>query len=439
VTSAPPDILDFRERLVSDYCGLVRKFSPVHKDVTEPARPFIWRAEIANHRFLDTRHDAMVVASGKAFDPADAQRSALGEAIERYCGLRSPDVDTVLASRAELEGDSLDPEKLVLHTEAQREALGFARYTPDCELQWVRGKCPRSGASLWMPAQSVSLAPPSAGAVLFQATSNGMAAGISYRETAAKALLEVIEREAFLAAWYHRLHPRRIDWRTHPDTQVVGMGEAYARRGVTIECYLLPTDHGIPVVAGLAIESPVRSLAVVVGLGADLSLSRALRSAMLEVGQVRPALRIKLRDPVQIERRATLVADPAQVSTLEDHDLLYTDKAMLRAFAMWRDGHDEPLSLADWEEPEDRSLERLLDRIDTTGCRAAVCDITAPEIRKMGFWVLSGVIEDFQPIHFGEKEFRGGGIRFYEIPRLLGLRPDRVSAADLNPLPHPLS
>lgn len=439
MASASPDILDFRAALVSEYCGLVRKFGPVHKDVTEPARPFIWRAELANHRFLDTRHDSMVVASGKAFGQADAQRSALGEAVERYCGLRSPDADTVLSSRAALEGDSLDPARLVLHADEQREALGFAHYTPDCALQWVRGKCPRSDTPVWIPSQAVSLAPPSEGAVLFQATSNGMAAGTSYHETAAKALLEVVERDAFLAAWYHRLKPQRIDWRTHDDSQVVAMGNAYARRGVALECYLLPTDHGIPVVAGLAVEEPVRGLAVLVGLGADLSLSRAVRSALLEVGQVRPALRIKLRDPAHIDRRALLVADPSQVSTLEDHDLLYTDAAMLDAFAMWRDGQDHPLLLGDCREPEDRSLAGLLDRIDTTGCRAAVCDITAPEIRSMGLRVMSAVIEDFQPIHFGEREFRAGGTRFYEIPRLLGLRPDRAGRADLNPLPHPLS
>lgn len=439
MASAATDILTFREALVSEYCGLVRKFSPVHKDVSEPAAPFIWRAELANHRFVDTRQDAMVVASGKAFDPADAQRSALGEAVERYCGLRSPDAETVLASRAALDGDSLDPARLVLHTEEQREALGFARYTPEVELQWVRGKCPRSGLPVWIPSQAVSLAPPPEGAILFQATSNGMAAGTGYAETAAKALLEVVEREAFLAAWYHRLAPRRIDWRSHPDPQVVGMGEAYARRGVTIECYLLPTDHGIPVVAALAIEEPVRNLAVLVGLGADLSPARAVRSAMLEVGQVRPALRIKLRDPAQIARRAELVADPSQVSTLEDHDLLYTDPAMLGAFAMWREAPGEILSLSDCAEPGDRSLERLLDRLDTTGCRAAVCDITAPEIRAMGLWVLSAVIEDFQPIHFGEREFRAGGMRFYDIPRLLGLRAGRAGRAELNPLPHPLS
>ena len=439
MASAAIDILDCRDRLVSGYCGLVRSFGPVHKDVSEPASPFIWRAELANHRFLDSRHDPMVVASGKAFDPGDAQRSALGEAVERYCGLRSPDAPMVVASRNALDGDSLDPERLVLHSEEQRESLGFAAYSPDLELQWVRGQCPRSQAPVWIPSQAVSLAPPTEGAVLFQATSNGMAAGSRFREAVAKALLEVVERDAFLAAWYHRLRPRRVDWRTHSDPKLVGMGEAYARRGVTIECYLLPTDHRIPVVAALAVEEPFRSLAVIVGLGADLSLSRALRSAMLEVGQVRPALRIKLRDPAQLARRAELVSDPSLVTALEDHDLLYTDPSMHHAFAMWREGRDGWLSLDECEEPEDRSLGCLLDRIGTTGCRAAVCDITAPEIRAMGLRVVSALIEDFQPIHFGEREFRAGGTRFYDIPRLLGLRPDRAARDQLNPLPHPLS
>jgi ribosomal protein S12 methylthiotransferase accessory factor len=275
---------------------------------------------------------------------------------------------------------------------------------------------------------------------LFQSTSNGLAAGATASQAKLGALLEVVERDAFMGAWYHRLPPTKLEWRRHPNPQIVAIAQAYLRRGIAVELLLLPSDHDIPVVAALAFDEKEGGIAAVVGLGADRSVVAAAASALLEVGQVRAALRIKVRDASVRKRRDELVENPSAVSELEDHDLLYTDRRMLKAFSPWR---SESLRVMDTFPDErgevDASLAWVAARLSAVGAHAHVCDVTTPDIASLGLHVFRAIVEDFQPIHFGEREFRRGGRRFYELPMRLGLTSRAVTYAELNPLPHPLS
>ncbi len=438
--TAVPDILALQDSLVSPFCGIIRKLHRVHKDPLEPAIPYIWRAEISNHRFTKSGNEQTVVASGKGLSQEAAMRSALGESIERYCALRFPATGYTVAKRRDLAGHALDPATLVLHTPEQLEALPYDRYGDDTSLAWVEGENLMSGDPIWLPAQAVYLISPTDSATLFQTTSNGLAAGSTAHHAKLRALLEVVERDAFLGSWYHRLPVCKLDWRYHPNREIVGIGHAYARRNVAIELYLLPCEHKIPVIVALATEERDDGLAVVVGLGVDRSLARAAASAVLEVGQVRPALRIKLRDPKVRARREELVANPSLVSKLEDHDLLYTDRRMLWAFDMWRSSH-LPIITEFTDDHDDAIVDLVwvLQQLTDIGAQAHVYEVTTPDIASLGLHVFRAIIEDFQPIHFGEAEFRREARRFYEIPMRLGRADTPVTYADLNPLPHPLS
>lgn len=333
----------------------------------------------------------------------------------------------------------LEPELLVLHTDEQLQRLPYARYTPDLPIEWIKGTRLDDRSECWIPAHAAYLVPPATTPSFFQATSNGLAAGGDAQSAALGALLELVERDAFLSAWYHRLPVQPIALHTHPDPRLVGIVDAHGRRGVTIEAYRLPADHEIPAVAALAIGRDESDPAVVVGLGAGVVLADAVRSAVTEVAQVRPAIRMKLRDPKVIERRAQLVADPAEVSELEDHDLLYTDAHMLSAFDMWRSSTGEALVISDEERRAEGGVEWVVGELMKAGARSYLYDMTTRDISPLGLHVARAFIEDFQPIHFGDREFRKGGKRFYDLPRRLGFDTHARREDQLNPLPHPLS
>src|SRR6266508_1642184 len=83
-----------------------------------------------------------------------------------------------------------------------------------------------------------------------------------------RALLEVVERDAFLIAWSHRLPSRCVAAANVPDDQTRALAAAYARRGTELVVHLLPTDTTATV--ALAIAWSPRAPAAVTGLAAAL-------------------------------------------------------------------------------------------------------------------------------------------------------------------------
>jgi thiazole/oxazole-forming peptide maturase SagD family component len=181
--------------------------------------------------------------------------------------------------------------------------------------------------------------------------------------------------------------------------------------------------------------------AVVVGLGADLDPVVAARRAVLEVGQVRPALRARLGQPETAARLAELVADPSRVSDLEDHDLLYADPASAHAgLGYLRSVPSEPWDAADRVADDDLlALDLLVDSLRRAAGDVLYVDVTTPDVADLGVRVACGIVPGFQPIHFGANEMRLGGERLFTLPATLGLRPGPARRADLNLAPHPLS
>jgi ribosomal protein S12 methylthiotransferase accessory factor len=182
------------------------------------------------------------------------------------------------------------------------------------------------------------------------------------------------------------------------------------------------------------------SPAVVVGLGADLTASRAARKAMLEIGQVRPTLRRRMRTPETRQRMEELVADPHRVTTLDDHDLLYASPKALRALDFLLERPVEPF---DWDAPSPDSpadkLQRLVDHCRAEGWDIIYYNLTPPDMRAFGLHTVRAILPGFQPIHFGWKEPRLAGDRLYDLPRRLGYAPARTTPEQLNDNPHPLA
>jgi ribosomal protein S12 methylthiotransferase accessory factor len=438
------DILAAEPALVSARCGIVRSLRSVPKDPSEPAIPHVVRAELANHRFLSETGDEFIIGSGKGFTPAEAKASALGEAVERYSASLWADEDVRFATRDELTSPSLDPRRLVLYRPEQYAHLKYSPYEDGTRMGWMASRSVVTGETMYVPAIGVFMAynVHDAGEFIAPITSNGLAAGPTLADAVRSAALEVIERDAFLNMWLHRLQGTRVDAATHPDARVVAVVRAYARRGVRMEVFRLAIDHPIPVFAALGVQERARNdgPAVVVGLGADLVPAIAARRAILEVAQVRPALRIRLRSDEAMRRVAELVEDPHRVTSLDDHDLLYTSHAMIGAFEFLRAADCGPI---EWQNGERSSvtdeLRTIAGHLERMGTDLLYCNLTTADLLPFGLHTVRVLIPDFQPIHFGRSERRLGGTRLYEVPRRLGLRQTTVTVDELNNLPHPLA
>ena len=437
---ATTDFDGIARRAVDPLCGVVRRLDLVPKDVEEPERPYVVRAELANARF-HMGDDVFVSCAGKGWTRQQARDGALGEALERYAAMTWQPERRISATYDGLDRPGLHPRDLVLFADHQYNTVPFQPWRPETELEWVPAQSLVTGGEVWIPllATHLDYQPPAA-AALFPATSNGFAAGPDRAGATLRALFEVVERDAFAIAWSHRLPGRCVVAADVPDEQTRAIAASYARRGIEFVVHLLPSDTLAAVV--LAVAWSDRAPAAVIGLGAALDPVAAARSAVLEVAQVRPALRARLRQPDVRARVAELVAAPAKVATLDDHDLLYADpEAAIAGMRFLREAPREPwpdLATPLVAEGND-DLAVLTQSLAEVAPDVLAVDVTPPDVVSLGVRVVRGVVPGFVPIWFGADKARLGGPRLLEMPGRIGLRPGPARLEELNLDPHPLA
>lgn len=435
---APGDLLSIVDRLVDTKTGIVSGFAAVPRDTSEVPIPIVWRAKVANHRFFDDHDEERAGCSGKGMTQDQAWVSCLGEAVERYAGARWDPDELLLARRSELDGRSLDPVDLVLFAEEQYEHLPYSRADPDAEIAWIRGRSLVHGDDVWLPAVSVLMDYPieHPEEFLFPITSNGLAAGATLCGAVLSAIGEVLERDAFLVAWFNRLAGHTYDASTHPDADVRHLAALYRRRSIDLALIELPTDHPYRVVVGIALLREGEGPAAVVGLGADIDVATAARKAAMEVGQVRPSLRRRAR-LLDGDRVAELAADPSLVTTMDDHALLYAHPSTVDEFDfLFGERRDWPERVA---RREDDVLEQLVAHFAAVHQDVLYANLTPPDMEALGVHAARAIVPGFQPISFGRHERRLGGSRLFRLPVELGVRDVALDPAGLNPMPHPMA
>ncbi len=426
--------------LVSPRFGIVKELRLFTPEATEPPRPFVVQALMANHRYAKKDDPLKEGASGKGMSIAAAQERALGEAVERYSALYNQPGEVTYSRRADLSGRSLDPKQLVLYRPEQYAHVDYLPYTEESLIGWARGRSLTRDEMVFVPASAVFMNydTRSEAERISGVTSNGLAAGGRLSMAVLSGALEVIERDAFLIGWNNRLPAARWDPATHPDPDFRRLLTVFQRRGIRIELYQMPTDLDVAVVLALGVAEDERDLpAAVVGLGAHPNPAAAAWKAFLEVGQVRPALRRRLRAPKLQERMAILLEDPRLVKEMEDHDLLYANPGALDKFEFLR---KTPVTRTEWGagEPE-RDLEWLSGQLGDKGHELIYFDLTPHDMKRLGLYTARAIIPGFQPIDFGFYQFRQGGERLFRLPFELGLCKQVATPATLNPDPHPIA
>ncbi len=423
---------------VDPVCGVVRALDLVQVAAGEPERPYVARAELANAGFR-TDDDAFVPCSGKGWTRRQARDGALGEALERYAAMTWRPQRTISATYDGLGRPALHPRDLVLFADHQYDVVPYQPWLPETELEWVPAQSLVTGNDLWIPLLAAHLGyEPPAGAALFPATSNGFAAGPDPAGATLRALLEVIERDAFLIAWSHRLPGRCVAAADVPDYRTRALAAAYARRGTELVVHLLPTDTSAAV--ALAIAWSDRAPAAVTGLAASLDPVAATRSAVFEAAQARPSLCARVRLPEAQALMAELVAAPSEVATMTDHDLLYCDPSAAAAgMRFFREAPHEPWPDAvrpPVAEGND-GLSALVRSLAGVAGDVLAVDVTPPDVAGLGVRVVRGVVPGFVPLWFGANGARLGGTRLLEMPGRIGLRsgPARLEALNLDPHP----
>ncbi|QTX04075.1 YcaO-like family protein [Agromyces archimandritae] len=306
---------------------------------------------------------------------------------------------------------------------------------------WTPGVALRNGEAVALPTRLVAYDAELTDAPFVQESSNGCAVGGTDREAQLFGLLELIERDAFLIAWYGGVPLPEIELASVRDAETRWFLRRAELCGQRIRCFdASETGIGIPTVIAVC-ESPTGSACV--GAGAHPDPERAMAAAVVEVASDYQVVDLRLRQRRdEIER---MLADFTAVRAMEDHADLFAHPAARPYLGVWLDSAGRPAerrplaALARHPHPGrhvDDDLAAVLDAIDAAGFEAFAVDAATSLSRRHGIACWKTVVPGLLPIDFGWPKQRA-----LAMPRLL----DRARAAggargDPEPLhlvPHP--
>lgn len=378
---------------------------------------------------------------GGAGDPRQARAAAVGETVERYSGAYVDPLALTLATPAELAAQGLDhvrPDELTLLAPEQLAdpECPFAPFTDRTTLQWVTGADLADGHPVAVPAQLVHLIGQALGDTpIGYATSNGMACACTWEEAVLSGLLEVVERDAFMATWYGRLSLPRIDVSSSSELRRF-FADHVDPAGLDVGLVDMSVLVDVPAVLAV-VRNPGSGIApLALGAAASADPATAVRKAVVEAFQTRTW--------AKAEQREGAVIDPAtgldQVHDFDDHVRLSLHPATIEA-ASFLDASPvtvpiSALPAVDGDTPG-RVVRNVIARLTAQGVRAVACDVTSPDVAEGGLVVAKVFSPQLSPLDSGYRTRLLGSRRLRERAYEVGVLDRPLDVSDLNPWPHP--
>ncbi|GAA1762841.1 TOMM precursor leader peptide-binding protein [Luedemannella helvata] len=412
---------------VDRYLGVVNRLEPMedyHNGLTYSFG--------AGHNFALPRGPAMLrsnlrgLSGGKGRTEAQAKVSAIGEAIERYCGVWRGDRATTRATRGELP-NAVPPEDLLLFSDAQyaaREPRGHFHRVPnrladDQPIEWTPAWSLTHDEARHLPAAYCWYGHPDLAAVdVCGADSNGCAAGATLPEAILQGFCELVERDSVALWWYHRTRMPGVDLASFADPWIDALCEFYPRRlGRRLWALDLTADLGIPTFAAISprVDRPVED--ILVGFGAHPDPAVALGRALAEVNQFLPMVARSVGD-----RTRYAVSEPETLAwftsvRIAEQPWLCPSEAAPTTAATHRDASTGDAA---------RDVRRCVDLARGEGLDVIVLDQSRPDLElRVARVVVPGLR------HFWR---RLGPGRLWDVPIRLGRGGLAADEAAMNPL-----
>jgi ribosomal protein S12 methylthiotransferase accessory factor len=368
------------------------------------------------------------------------------EGLERYAGMRprSRRVAT-WASLIELGDSALDPRECGLYSDefyaTDPEALPFS---PERQISWVWGYSLRDSRPILVPESLTYYHSVPQAERFVQECSNGCASGSSLAEAIYFGLAELIERDAFLLAWYGRAVLPEIDPQTSARSETREMVDRLAMYGYHARFFDARITFPVPVVVATAQRLDGGLGALCFGAGASLDPEAALAASLVEIAT--DSLHLRRRTERDEARLRSMAADFDKVLGLSDHPILYGLPEMSRhadfLLGPRPAGQDLPVtveSIAPASTPGNTDLgddlRLCVESVADAGFDVIVVDQSTPEQRGLGLHTASVLVPGLVPIDFGWRRQRA-----LLMPRMrtaLSAELRQITSTGLNPAPHP--
>ncbi len=330
--------------------------------------------------------------------------TSVGEAVERLSLV--PDSRAVRrlvrSSFDRIGRRALDPSRLPLYRDAQYRRAGFPfrRFTRGEEIAWYPAFSLTRDHEIWIPADCAFFSCPEIPSHHLACTSSGVASALSPHCALAAALLELVERDAFMLAWFRREPKPAVDPRAFGQADLDTLIERCEGAGVALHLRDLTTELGIPVYLAIAEAREGGIPALGIGAAARLSPGAAARKAALEAAHTWnwAYLKLDLHGPID---RPTSFAD-YRFGDFGDHVFLYAHDWMKphASFLLADPEHARPRSEPS-PAPAGDELAEIVRRIEAAGFEVIAVDLTASEPAALGYCVARAIVPGLVPLHLG--------------------------------------
>lgn len=433
------DALQAAKRLISKRTGIISSVEfedltasdpSVYSARSHPADTFALNAmETLNH------------GAASSIDPKRAIMKAVGESIERYCPAHFKYEDFVLAAYNDLDSEAVHPSDFALFSEKQyaEPDFPFTRPTEATPMRWVSAYSISHDRPILVPASTVYI--PYYFDRLYEPQthipiSTGLACGSNLAPAVYKAILEVIERDAFMIMWQNQLPCARIDLSTVHDPFIESILNEVRILPVDCQAYLIPSDIEVPVILVLLRSTTGHLPHTVMGISVDLDPKKALMLALEEiclswVGMKRYALSEKDFKPAE---------NYQNIKNLDLHGLAHAAAPDLGKSLEFLNPSGKQISFQDIKNKFDENMVMnircLVDKLNEKNLNVIVKDLTTVDIDDVGFKVVRAVVPGMQPLDINFARRYLGGKRLYGVPCQMGLRSQPLTEEEVNPYPH---
>jgi ribosomal protein S12 methylthiotransferase accessory factor len=371
---------------------------------------------------------------GRAQGIEHARGVAIIEALERFAGLRPRRaLPYVEACYKDIDQDALNPNDLILHEPEQYREDGFRfhEFSEDLRLRWIAAFSLTDQRPILVPQHSAYYGLPDepGNPQLAYELSNGCASGYCLEEAILHGALEVVERDAFLMAWYSSHVGSRIDLSTSAIPQTHELLGRLAQRGYEVWCFdITQSDLAIPAVWLFARATAPGQPSAACAVGASLDMDDAIERSVRELASNIRTLENRLGgDPGY---PVWLAENFSRVRAMEDHALVYAVPDARRPLSFLERACEQPPEPVRTRVATNDLLDDLHELIASAsgaGVDLVVVDQTSPEHESVSLRCARVLIPGLLPMTFGQ-----GNRRLSRARRLQVLASHAINAA-----PHP--
>lgn len=449
------------DELVDEDHGVISRLRVIRHTPTVPASLKTIQSDVGNTRRI-CRWTNNTVCQGSTFDDVEVSRyAAIGESVERYCINLLDTLPIQNASARELQSQGwqvIDFRRLVLFSPEQytRAGFPFVPFDEGLKLPWVPGTNLVTGQESWVPMSMVYVNYRRMEELEFPPIESipytGVAAGGTHNYAVMSSLEEIVERDATMVWWHSQPAIPTIAIQDPKVSEIVAFA---AQHGTVISFLSLPNEFRLPVVAAV-LRSDEEQI-VNVGFACRPTIVEAALKALTEAytlqdgsrdllcphGQLRQAIERRefLATAIRPYRGDRHYLDDVAADFSDVDDLMMQQQVNL-------DPRAEPYR-APWLTPplgaeplqaqplERRTLDAYLGRITDAGYEPVVVDVTSPDMRAMGAWVVKTIVPGLVPNFPAGHPHLGQGRIQNEYARL-GILTTSQTPEQLHyfPLPH---